>query len=91
MSYPPYPFGGSPDFLIPSAVDIQKSYWLYNVSLTWRGEGDKYSLSAWMHNVADKHYWVKTIGNFADSFNGGGAAAYPGNPRTYGMTVRWNF
>jgi iron complex outermembrane recepter protein len=77
--------------LIPSAVDIQEAYWLLNASLAWDSADDKYSVTAWVRNLTDKGYYVKTIGNFADSFNGGGAVAYPGQPRMFGVTVRFNF
>ncbi len=76
---------------IPSAVDIQQNYWLLNASLTWRSVDEKYSVMGWVHNLGDQEYWVKTIGNFADAGSGGGATAYPGPARAYGVTFRFNF
>ena len=79
-------------FQLDQKVDIQEAYEVFNASLTWRSEDEKYSLMAWVKNLNDEEYFYKTIGNNADALKGvGGATSFHAPPRTYGVTFRFDY
>jgi iron complex outermembrane receptor protein len=65
----------------------QKGYWLANLRLSFIAPDDRYSVSAWIKNVANKKYLVSGLGNTAFGF----LEIFPGLPRTAGVTVAGKF
>ena len=51
--------------------------------------GDQWEFSVWGRNLTDEEYYSRTQADFLTSF--GYAGAYPGDPRTYGVTVALQF
>jgi iron complex outermembrane receptor protein len=50
--------------------------------------GEHFEVSVWAKNIADKKYTTR-VNDFTASL--GFAAAYPGDPQTYGATVKYKF
>lgn len=67
-------------------INQQKSYGLLNASVTVN-VGDNISVAAFGKNLADKKYFNRTTGIPALGF----ASAYPGDPRTYGVSATYRF
>jgi outer membrane receptor protein involved in Fe transport len=65
---------GNPLFVIPS-------YGLLNASVGIHSLNDRWELSLWGRNLADKYYWT------AVSSNANVVVRFPGQPRTYGATL----
>ena len=65
---------------------MQDSFTLFNASVTWRSESDAWALQAWGRNLGDEDYTkggFPSVGYLGTSYN-----AYPGDPMTYGVTLR---
>ena len=73
-------------FFEPDPRLSQKPYGLLNASVTWVSPGERWQISAWGRNLADKEYVATaavanaTVSNFA-----------PGAPRTVGVTLGVDF
>ena len=67
-------------------VNLNESLSLLNGRVGWNSPGGKWSVTAWGRNLTDE---ATQIWN-TRSFLGIPRASYT-DPRTYGMTVRWNF
>lgn len=79
-----YPVGVNPS-LVRDATS-QGSYWLGDISLGWK-INDSFDISGYVRNVTNKYYRVDTayfpIGSsFRTNY---------GPPRTYGVSVRYDF
>lgn len=57
------------------------SYGLVNASLGLHSQADRWEISIWGRNLADKYYWT------AVSSNANVVVRFPGQPRTYGATL----
>ena len=64
----------------------QPSYGLLNASVTVN-VGDQISLSAFGKNLTDKQYFTRTTGIPSLGYD----SAYPGDPRTYGISAAYRF
>jgi iron complex outermembrane receptor protein len=62
-------------------------YALHNFRVGFRSD-DGLSIQAWIHNAFDQNYFEQLI---AAPSNTGLIVGYPGDPRTYGLTVGFNF
>jgi len=75
--------------LDPRPVATQDDFYLYNASVTLGSIDQNWALQLWGRNLADEEY-VKggfpSVGYLGASFNN-----YPGDPRTYGATLRVRF
>lgn len=66
----------------------QEGFWLFNVRLDYQTLAENLTVSGWVRNVADKQYVVDVI----DLTNIRSQIAYAiGDPRTYGVTVAYQF
>ncbi|MDQ7948469.1 MAG: TonB-dependent receptor, partial [Pedobacter sp.] len=70
----------------PSNVLNVDGYALVNARIGFKGE--KVSIFAWSRNITDKNYYEQLQ---AASGNSGLYAGVLGDPRTYGITLRYNF
>jgi iron complex outermembrane recepter protein len=61
---------------------------LLNLSMNWSQDPTGFSLSAYVNNITDKRYQMIGFNNVG---NCGCADVSYGMPRTYGMTVGYNF
>jgi len=75
--------------LDPRPVALQDDFTLYNASVTLGAADQAWAIQLWGRNLADEEY-VKggfpSVGYLGSSFNN-----YPGDPRTYGLTLRARF
>ena len=74
------PEGGS----LPSYLVIE-SYALANARIGVRDAGNRWSVMLWTRNLTDEVYET-SVGRFSEAF-----IAYMGMPRTYGLTVNYQF
>ena len=65
----------------------EDGYWLVNANFTVRDAADRYSLSAWVKNLANEKYFVSGLANTALGF----MELFPGLLRTFGMTLAARF
>ncbi|MFW6413299.1 MAG: TonB-dependent receptor, partial [Oceanicaulis sp.] len=75
--------------LDPRPVANQEAFTLYSASVGLGAEDGAWQLQLWGRNITDEEY-VKggfpSVGYLGSSFNN-----YPGDPRTYGLTLRVGF
>ena len=75
--------------LDPRPVANQNDFTLYNASVTLGAEDQSWALQLWGRNITDEEY-VKggfpSVGYLGLSFNN-----YPGDPQTYGLTLRLRY
>lgn len=75
--------------LDPRPVANQDDFTLYNASVTLGAEDQSWALQLWGRNITDEDY-VKggfpSVGYLGASFNN-----YPGDPQTYGLTLRLRY
>ncbi|BFM15383.1 TonB-dependent receptor [Maricurvus nonylphenolicus] len=66
----------------------QDAYWLWNARTTFTDESERYALSLWVQNIADKEYDVYGI-----NLQGGFGFNYfmEGRPRSYGVDLTYRF
>jgi iron complex outermembrane receptor protein len=69
-----------------SPVHQQRSYGLLNASIT-ANVGENISLSAFGKNLTNRNYFTRTTGIVQAGFDN----AYPGDPRTYGVSASYRF
>lgn len=72
----------------PSGSTDNKAYAILNARIGVGDQAGRWNAELFIRNLADKYY---TIGGFAVPEQTGNYAVYPGEPRTYGATVRVNF
>ena len=65
----------------------QDGYWLFNGHVKFETADARYSLTAWMKNIADKIYFVAGLSNSGFGF----MEIFPGLPRTFGLTLAGKF
>ena len=65
-----------------------KSYTLANLRVGTLLRNDTLEVQAWVENLADKAYYINLLGLTKAT---GLIQGYPGNPRTFGGTVRYHF
>jgi len=75
-------------FEIPNPITDQPSYWLYDASLVWTSDDDRYQLGLYGRNLADKEYVVASY-DFPTVDNS--VIGFFGNPRTVtaSFTIRY--
>jgi iron complex outermembrane receptor protein len=75
-------------FEIPNPLTDQPSYWLYDASLVWTSDNDRYELGLYGRNLADKEYIVASY-DFPTVDNS--VIGFYGNPRTVtaSFTIRY--
>ncbi len=65
---------------------LEPSYNLLDASVTWRSNGDRWNVSVWGRNLTDEEFRLNSIiSNIA------GTVDLWNLPRTYGLTVTYNF
>jgi iron complex outermembrane receptor protein len=65
----------------------QDGYWLLNGHIRYETTDARYSLTAWMKNIADKKYFTDGLSNASFGF----MEVFPGLPRTFGVTLAGKF
>jgi outer membrane receptor protein involved in Fe transport len=81
--------GAEPEEVYLPANSIgQKAYWLHNFRLTWTDVDDRLEIAGWVRNMTNELY--KTFG-FDASLVQATTINFLGEPRTYGMEVRFNW
>ena len=65
-----------------------KSYTLANLRIGTLLQDEKLDVQFWVENLADKAYYINLLGLTKST---GLIQGYPGNPRTFGGTVRYRF
>jgi iron complex outermembrane receptor protein len=65
-----------------------KSYALASLRVGTRLRHDTMDAQAWVENLFDKAYYINLLGLTKST---GIVQGYPGNPRTYGVTLRYHF
>lgn len=65
----------------------QDGYWLFNGHVQFETADSRYSLTAWIKNIADKKYFTAGLSNSSFGF----MEVFPGLPRTFGLTVAGKF
>src|SRR5262249_51546006 len=72
----------------------EHSYGLLNWQLSYTTANGKYELALWAQNILSKAYGAKRLSIGSGDPGGAGTSftvAYPGVPRTFGVTGRVNF
>ena len=64
---------------------VQEGFALFNASFGFGAEDESWGLQFWGRNLADEEYLV---GEFSSVGQPGSLNGYPGDPRTYGVTLR---
>lgn len=75
--------------LDPRPFARQDDFWLYNASVGLGAADGAWQVMVWGRNLADEDYTkggFPTVGQLGTSYN-----IYPGDPRTYGVTLRASF
>jgi len=67
---------------------VQDGYTLYNARLEWRDIAPGVTFALWGNNLTNEEYMIGTNNVYASA---GFVAAYLGEPRTYGVDLRFNF
>jgi iron complex outermembrane receptor protein len=65
----------------------QDGYWLFNGHIKYEMADARYSVTAWMKNIADKKYFTAGLSNASFGF----MEVFPGLPRTFGLTLAGKF
>jgi len=65
---------------------LEKGFGLLDASVTWRSAGDRWNVSLWGRNLTDEEFRTHSILS-----NAAGTVDLWSLPRTYGLTVSWNF
>ncbi len=65
-----------------------KSYTLANLRIGTLLQDEKLDVQFWVENLTDKAYYINLLGLTKST---GLIQGYPGNPRTFGGTVRYRF
>ena len=81
-------FLAAPRLWLHLPVEQQDAYWMSGFALTYRGNDDKWTVSAYIDNIEDKEVVNAT---FPHPFAGDLFAAALRPPRTYGARLRVNF
>jgi iron complex outermembrane receptor protein len=72
----------------PKGFFGQEAYWVHNATLTWSSENDGIEVQGWVLNFLDEEYKTQ---NFDLSRGLGVILDAYADPRTYGVTVTYNF
>ena len=70
----------------PRPFATQDAFTLYNASVTIGSDSDSWAVQFWGRNIFDEDYTkggFPSVGYLGASYN-----AYPGDPQTYGVTLR---
>lgn len=65
----------------------QSGYWQTNGHVRFSTADERYSVTGWIKNIADKTYFVSGLSNASFGF----MEIFPGLPRTFGVTVSGKF
>ncbi len=68
----------------PEAFFGEKPFWVFNSTLTWRSEDERFEVMGWVHNFMDQHYKTQ---NFDLSEGFGVILDAYAEPRTFGITA----
>ncbi|WP_019529134.1 TonB-dependent receptor domain-containing protein [Dasania marina] len=68
-------------------VKSQQAYWLYNGSIVLAGPGERWQLSLWGRNLADKQYYTEAF----SSKSSGLLMRVIAPPRTYGLALAYHW
>lgn len=69
-----------------SASQLEDGFGLLDASVTWRSAGNRWVVSAWGRNLTDEEYRTHSIVS-----NIAGSVDLWNLPRTYGVTLTWNY
>jgi iron complex outermembrane receptor protein len=90
-SYPVFninaPNGGA--YYAPSQINAIRNpdYGLLNSRISYRLPNNHWEVQLWGKNLADKFYFAKRASNYSSGYDAG----FPGDPRTYGVTVKYSY
>lgn len=83
---------GAPNLLgeqiLPDLTIGQRAYWLHNLRIGWRSIDGQIELAGWVRNLDDKVY--KTFAFDASQFQNF-TVHYTGDPRTYGLSIKYTY
>ena len=66
--------------------ELEDGFGLLDASVTWRSVGDRWNVSLWGRNLTDEEYRTHSILS-----NAAGTVDLWNLPRTYGVTLSWNY
>jgi iron complex outermembrane receptor protein len=66
----------------------QEAFAVFNGNVAIGNPNGRWAVELWGRNLADEYY---TVGAFQATFQSGTFVVYPGEPRTYGITVRTRY
>jgi hypothetical protein len=75
-------------FVLPPGTLAQEPFWLHNVRLEWVSSGGSLSVAGWVRNAGNQLY---KSGAFNAQGFGGFQVFFVGDPRTYGLDLRYAF
>lgn len=68
-------------------VIYENGYWLANTSIGLHARDERYTVNLWVKNLFDEAYLASGLANASLGFN----VAFPGLPRTFGVTATGRF
>jgi iron complex outermembrane receptor protein len=82
--------GATQQFETPIPALDYGAYWLYDVSLTWASDDDRWQLGLHGRNLSDERY-ITSGYNFPGAATDNSVLAFYGNPRTVTLTASFRF
>ena len=82
--------GATQQFEIPIPLLDQAAYWLYDASVTWSSDDERWQLGLHGRNLSDERY-VTSGYNFPGAATDNSVLAFYGNPRTVTLTATYRF
>ncbi len=76
------------DFVLPEGTLAQAPFWLHNARLEWVSSGGSVTVAGWVRNAGDELY---KAGAFNAEGFGNFTVFFVGDPRTYGIDIRYQF
>lgn len=80
--------GDTQQFEYPTPLLDQESYWLYDASVNWTSDSDRWRVSAYGRNLSDERY---TTSGYYFPTVGSSVLAFYGNPRTWSVALEYRF
>jgi len=77
-------------FEFPIALLDQAAFWIYDASINWVSDGDRWRVGLHGRNLADERY-ITSGYNFPGAATDNSVLAFYGNPRTITLSVAYRF
>ena len=82
--------GATQQFEIPIPQLDQAAYWLYDASVNWNSDDERWSIGLHGRNLSDERY-ITSGYNFPGAATDNSVLAFYGNPRTVTLTATFRF